>query len=302
MVTSINTDTFSTIQLSMEESPSPSPDTLASRVDSVKRRNSITEEDLPITKKPLIATSAPATIEISHHDLINIAQALEYRSDSLGICNGITFMGILAVLAGKMHSFNTRLEKLDLLFHKHNKDTDAVAEAIKNDYDCLAFFDGVELCHQAEYYPHLFEKENMPTFENDPKSLKSLLSMVTSQALESKGEVDKVSEFSGIYSFHELASYLTSLRKLFETLKIKDPIVIKLNNGSHTLSIAYDISKKTWILIDSSQLLIENIKDDLAITNLIYTGYETETFVLSSEIFALKKDSEPLKASLDIYF
>lgn len=198
-------------------------------------------------------------------------------------------MGRLAVLTKDIDSFNGRIMKLNQLMLDHKSDVSSVVKAIKNDYNCLAFFDAVELCQQPELYPYLFEKDKQPIFQDDPKSMKDLLSMVTSQALESEGGAAEIASIPGIYSFSELISYLRILRTTFENGD-SPTVAIKFVNINHTISIAYDPKKRNWLLIDSEELLIKEGNADFDIASILLTGFETKTFIIYSTIYALNKD------------
>lgn len=261
-----------------------------------------------------------SSITIGHKDLIDIAQALGYKSSPDGICSGLTAMGRRAFFMGAtgVLSYNTRIQKLDDLFLKKSKDATAVATEIQsivtkiqnketvdpelkqNCFDYFAFFDGVELYQQSGLYPHLFRQYAR---SSESKSIKAVSLITSPSDLKSKKITAPVFTFSGVYSFPELISYIVQLRNLFEkTLRNNGMVTVSFSDLSHVTSIGYNTKDRIWIRIDSWKLPLVKISTDLEVANILRTEFRTKTFVLKTEISTLKQDASFLKKQLQIYF
>lgn len=100
---------------------------------------------------------AESTIPVDQHWFIEKMQALGYTANEEGMCYGLAVMGLQAMRLGKvgLDSFNRRLEQIHAIplqaFKQKLMDGDPALRT-----DILAFFDGVELSHQAELHPEFF--------------------------------------------------------------------------------------------------------------------------------------------------
>lgn len=229
----------------------------------------------------------------THNDLVKITQSIGYMGAEYGMCNGITSMGMQAVLIRDVDSYNNRLQKITRIFKEstgssYEEKILDTAMQIKVDPEMLAFFEGVELFQQSHRYTDLFKDEVKPAFQDDPKSMESLLSMIASKDAEAKGGIAYIGGFSGVYNTSQFMFYLSSFRRLCDQLSCQHPIALKLGSASHTIYIAYDPFKESWFFIDSNQLPIQEIKENNEIVELLKIGFDTDVFVLSTDVYILR--------------
>ena len=230
--------------------------------------------------------------EISQTSLIPVLMKLGYKTNPVGLCFGLTFMGIQAILSGDIRSFDLRLKKIAKLIS-----TGILSKEDK--VDLSAFFDGVELYSQACRYPHLFEKGVRPSIQNDPNLLKALFSLVSSDVLKEKGGLLKMAQFSGLYTKNELKRYFESLNKT--CTEVGAPFALQLSSANHSIAVGYDLVEKKWICIDTRNISSTKYTDlDLLAKTVLmsFLGEDIDQSViedcsvaLSSTLYVSKKDA-----------
>lgn len=245
------------------------------------------EEDL---KSP---SSPPPT---RHDIIIAVSKALGYKSNDGGVCNGIATMGMLAAMVGEGGVFNARIEDINLLFHKHSQDPKAVATEINDDVvllnTMLPFFELVELCQQPYLYPDLFEEGLKPIFQEDARSVESLLSLLSSNTIRDRGGLAEIARFSGVYYRDELIAYLRQLKEAIDSSSVKNPVGIKLGNTDHAISIVYDPKQKNWLFPESTELSIGRVEDDCIDDVISYQLMRGEPIIVSSQIYTFHGDTQ----------
>jgi hypothetical protein len=204
---------------------------------------------------------------LSHTDLIN---CLEYlypdRPKHEGICHGFAFLGLQAIFTRTIDRFDARLKKLALLLNDpaNTLNVPKMIEKIRqqNDFDLLAFFEGLELCSRGEKYRYLFNEETYPHFQLNDKFIHTVLPMVASKELEevaivrgkeSVKSMIEIAQTSGAYSKKQLYAYFESLQnKIHSTCLPNEPFALLMGSFGHTCLVGYDPSEKTWICIDAN--------------------------------------------------
>jgi hypothetical protein len=207
---------------------------------------------------------------------IILMESLGFRSDRNGICFGTSCSAIEFMMTGEIQIFNQffylfyyiyknsseRARKsLDNEYNNEFKtiDTqekriefyvDLVKKEVKDFFETLpkkiqieinAFFNSIELYHQAFLYPHLF-----PKYKLTPRNQSILLAA----PLVLYSKLEKLGGIQGIRSFHGYNYCLNELHKFFERLQlILDKKLTELNSskpaiGSVTLQIINPNIKK----------------------------------------------------------
>ncbi|MGD0465125.1 MAG: hypothetical protein ABSA84_00265 [Gammaproteobacteria bacterium] len=87
--------------------------------------------------------------------LINCMENCGYKNVSTGICLGLAYMSIHAMLIGELGVFINRLKLINHLYHNEN-----YALTIEQITDVLAFFDGIQLYQNPKIHSDLFKKIN----------------------------------------------------------------------------------------------------------------------------------------------
>lgn len=232
-------------------------------------------------------------VTISQSELIPTLVALGYKTNPAGLCFGVVYMGIQAILSGDIRSFDQRLEKIALLIS-----TQELLEIDK--VDLLAFFDGIELYSQACRYPHLFEDEVRPYIQNDPNLIKALFPLVVSNRLKKKGGIFQVAHFSGLYTKNELEKYFQSLKET--CIEENTPsFALQFSNAGHSIVVGYDPIEKNWIFINASKLSSIKYKDLNLLAEMVLTAFldkelevcswESSLVALSSTLFVSTGES-----------
>lgn len=278
---------------------------------------------------------------LSHDDLISLIGELGYPVEKGGMCFGLAAMGMQAILAEDLETFNQRIEYLEYikkyldsvrpltfaqciasteknrteiiqeckdifksrlgilddnafdLFLKENKnheDVKAYYAELKNInaipefsalIDARAFLEGIVLYSSPQEFPEIFEEKLRPRQQDIDLTFFRALPFKLIQKTEQKddksgktyfiekGQVEKTGSFSGAYTLDNLTHYF---RAMSEQKACQPPVTLLLGSSDHYITVCYDASKKSWILIDANKLPAQEIK----------TAKEMATEVLSS--------------------
>lgn len=221
-------------------------------------------------------------------DLISKMKHLGYIADADGVCNGIAYMAMQAVLAHEIDVFNARIARIEKIR------ADRIAGMPSSELlDIRAFFDGVELYYQPFEYPHLFERGKVPFAQETDK----VLSMLTPASLASRGGIAIVDAFSGAYDRSELNTYFKSLRASVNDSQA--PVALVLHSSNHTISIGFDPKNRKWIYTDANHLPSKLIESDEEITNIVMTSFLfRDTAVITTEMFVARQNENDMRGRI----
>lgn len=224
-----------------------------------------------------------------------------YKANDQGICFGLAHMGMQAILSRDIARFDKRLEEIRKIpsetFNstieevmqqkKENERENKGGKQITNEIisEVPAFFDGIEIYHQAYLYPYLFEQRKKPLTQN--AMLAS--SLVLSKELEKKGGISKVDSFVGTYTLTRLEDYFSGLEKTADDMipRLDEPITLVLNSVKHTITVAYDAIEKQWLFIDAHNLPTQYVKNASEIANLVLPALSKNgVSTFSTSVFA----------------
>jgi hypothetical protein len=224
--------------------------------------------------------------------LINLMQALGYEANEQGVCFGIASMGLQAMLASDVASFDARIQalrnawsELSPLFNT-TAATEKAKEALLNQL-VKRLFNFNNKQHMDKYHSpsgregwvesdHHKAKQQIKAdilaffdgiqLYQSPslylhlaaKASQDVLSnspLVMSKALEEKGKLFRIPLSVGTYTQANLESYLDSL----ESQIVKDatrPFAFMICSPDHAIMLGYDPENKDnpWCLIDANQL------------------------------------------------
>lgn len=269
---------------------------------------------------------------ISHRELLQYMKQLGYEINEKGMCYGFAHMGMQAILADDLETYNRRLEIIEKLRISSEEEVEEkiknkilpkeisneikkIEEKIKNNIPPLtkmelvelqkerdillsipAFFDGVALYYQIYKYPFLFKEKTRPKIQNAELTFSHALPQKLIIKDGSKYNIEKLASFSGIYNQNELTAYF---KTLFNALKeCNQPISFVLSSTIHVVTIGYDPKKQTWQWIDSSTA---QEKKDYEIADLVMSTFsENNIAAFSTKIYVRNSESKQVKKYLNI--
>lgn len=195
--------------------------------------------------------------------LISRMQSLGYQSNKGGVCFGFAYMGMQAILAEGLDTFDDRLKKIQKIplenfpqtIERHIK-AEPGEQKDEQIADIPAFFEGIELYLQPKLYPDLFAKNAAVIIQNALLSAPLVLpkKLADDASKGGKGGISRIDDFSGIYTLEALNKYFDSLSKVLGQFKQRVPLVLK--SLDHAITVTYD---KEWLLIDANQLPVQRI-------------------------------------------
>lgn len=202
---------------------------------------------------------------MNHRELINIAQALGYKSiSSGGMCQGFAMMWAQAVCANDLESFKERLSLIDNYKHnttalfseietirnklKHNKDYKLTQNEQKL-LDIPAFFDGVALYLTPSAHSEALTGEVKTIRQENIELISEYTAPIKQIGLK------KAFTVRDQYNKQELAEFLSSVRKKLEG---RSDIAITFHTSRHTVSARY-LGNDTFEYIDTNS----NVKGNM---------------------------------------
>ncbi len=244
---------------------------------------------------------------ITHEDLILCLQALYPNRPHEGICHGFALMGLQAILTKNLDQFDLRLKKLAI--HLNNPTSNTSFEKMiqeiqqEQDFDLLAFFEGLELCSRGDNYFEIFNEETHPHSQLNVKFIDTILSLVSSQQLEtvainktedltSRKKIIEVAETSGAYTFRELFQFFSSLEDtIVQSYPCSDPIALLIKNFCHSCVVGYDPQLKIWTFIDANRVFPLRTRSVGQLANYVKHGLNSHHYrhtFMHTSIFTTK--------------
>lgn len=224
--------------------------------------------------------------------LITRMQSLGYNPDPEGICFGLAYMAMQALLLGEVDVFNKRLhdianvpenvfsELVKSAYSKQNLNQDNLDSKLS---DVLSFFDSIELYCNPEEHSELFEKDKAPRSQNPLV----VMPVVMPEKLEKQGGIITTTRISGIYTADALEIYFQTLREAIENEYVIDPIVFILNSGDHTITVSFDPKNQCWWTIDPERMPVEKLLDERAVAEVVMEAFtESDICTFSANIYA----------------
>ena len=265
---------------------------------------------------------------ISHGKLLQYMKQLGYEINETGMCYGFAHMGMQAILADDLETYNRRLEvmeeippekissEIEKIRKKVQEKKPRAQEELNNfltqkEQDILsipAFFDGVVLYFKPRKYPFIFEEKERPQIQNAELTFSRALpkALTIDEKIEEKNgskytieksNVGKVESLSGIYNKSELEIYFNTLRETLAEQKYHQPISFVLLSKNHAVTVGYHPKKQTWQWIDSSAA--QEIKDH-EIANLVMSTFSKNNITaFAMTIYVKNSDSEQAKKYLN---
>ncbi|MCF6777196.1 hypothetical protein L3V83_11545 [Thiotrichales bacterium 19X7-9] len=197
-------------------------------------------------------------------NIIDAMQALEYPSDKVGVCYGIAYMGIQAVLRKDFETFMNRIKKIHDIKDKNtfiNSVNDAESKRAKKlsltDGEKLLcsikpFFDGISIYHG----PSALDERSKDVMHNLLPLINCQDYTIANEILNSSiGDLGSAPIFSKskelkIFTQKSLEKYLEDKRSNEDD---KIPFVCSLNCGNHTISVGYLNNK--WVYINHDNIV-----------------------------------------------
>lgn len=252
---------------------------------------------------------------MKHSQLIELLQALDYPIHEDGVCFGVAAMGMQAILACDVDTFQKRLAAIDKIKldaasfaayikrieDKRKKKIRLTAQELELS-DLHAFLEGIVLYFKPYQFPYLFPKDAVPKVQDIALTLSRGLprQLVTVNDFQlSKGavvpelqeiQVTKLDskEFVGLYTLESLTSYFKLLRP--NPPGFKPPVAFVLRSSGHALTVAYDCEKKCWQLIDVDQLPMQEFSDEVDLAKAVLGSFSNNDIaIFHAEVFCRKE-------------
>ncbi len=226
-----------------------------------------------------------------HGMIIEYMRHFNYESNLTGVCFGIANMGLQAILAKDVKSFDKRFYDISEDFLKGYKLTDEEREQMR----ITGFLDGIELFYQANKYNHLFEEGKAPTKQETMRTA----ALVMSVKIEEDGGLAYNADFSGVYDKNELIQYLATLKKSIINADppYQDPVAILLGSSNHSITIGFDPSTNDWIFINSKTS--KKCLDEEELAGQIMQGFSLlpdQKIILDSQIYSTQKNKTQMES------
>lgn len=233
--------------------------------------------------------SRQTTLSYLYHDKsINLMQTLGYHPNEFGICLGIAGVGMQAILARDIASYNEHASLVQIEHEILRQEIERKEKSRAGVLTANAFFDTVEIYQHCNNYPELFENDINPR----QIDILSGAKLILPQVLCDQGGLALVDRFCGAYSKSELSALLPSLRKSLEQENISFPMSFIISNSYHALTVGYDPLLHDWIFIEVNNgpaklISSTNLGDEI---NLWLS--DNDTTVISTDIIVTQDNAE----------
>ncbi len=231
---------------------------------------------------------------------IRRAQQRGYPFDPKGACFGIAHMGMQAILAEEVDTFDQRLRDIyDTPLAHSSSAIQRLQQIVKKKKGRItsiekekqinigAFYEGTQLYCAPWLYPYLFEEPVKRG--NQDAALSSPLTL--SVKLKELGGISKINHFTGIYTVDELSAYFSGFAEAItnSAVPITQPISIVLHSNNHAVTVGYHPARKEWLFIDANQLPTQYMTDNNALAKkvlhaFVYSNHQVAA--ISTEIYA----------------
>lgn len=201
--------------------------------------------DQPFKERPINKIFVAAITDLMRH------MGYEESDPDLGhgSCAGIAAMGLMSVLNHKVPEFNTRLEKIKLIYAhmQYHKIYGEVGDA-----EIRAFFDGVVFAQQGLNGRLLCQQQQEINSSSELSNL--VFSYISSIEVEKKGGIEQVFCTSCVANFQELTAYMQTLIEMLNVNKVSAGFII--STASHAIGLGYDVNENNFFIIDFNHLPI----------------------------------------------
>lgn len=215
-------------------------------------------------------------LPLLHTELIKDMMGFGYSANELGMCQGITFMGLQAILVRELEKFD---ERLNLIKRNINR-----TEKLKKEdlIDLLAFYDGVQIHQMHKVCPLLVDKKWRKNIQGKNVLDDGAADLMQSIAMDNRGGLYSPDNFSGAFTNKELSMLLENLKKSLNN-KISEPIGLLLSSTCHIMVLGFDPLTQEWIFIDSNCLPVKRFEsEDIVSEKINYALQAYEEFNLIS--------------------
>ncbi len=87
-------------------------------------------------------------------------------------------------------------------------------------------------------------------------------------------DIVEISHFTGMYSIDDLTDYFRTIRETFAlNHAVTYPVVIKIKNYNHVMTVGYIPETQAWILVDANRLPLKMTYHDDKLAQLVISGF-----------------------------
>ncbi|MBS0634444.1 MAG: ankyrin repeat domain-containing protein [Verrucomicrobia bacterium] len=220
--------------------------------------------------------------------IVTPMQELGYRVDE--ICNGYAAMGMQAILADDMQTFDRRAIKLRALNSSlFTKNVKLLSDEERQERtQILAFCDGVALYQKGYSDENRGFLVNRVGVQDNSVVAKELAPL---DLVKKEGEICKVDAFSDVFTRDELVVYFSHIRNVVEEAMF--PIAITLSCKNHRTNVGYSPLYKRWYLVDVNFPPTHHKQDIRELVEDIFTKYRNDSvMVVTCEVFTTEKNAK----------
>lgn len=157
----------------------------------------------------------------------------------------------------------------------------------------VAIFCGeIKIFQQKELYDFL------DLSSNDIVAANEIFKLLMPLALEAKGGIANIDNFSNAYTEDDLNTYLDTLRSVIRDAKSKHPIALMLASADHAITVCYHPRRDKWLLINANQRpIVKSIpQKELAAKIPLAFFSKNKVAVFSTSIYVAEENRVKAKA------
>ena len=225
--------------------------------------------------------------------LVEYMRSLGYKTNDDGVCFGVAYMAMQALLINQIKQFE---ERFDAIY------ADAQVNRQPRHYSTFAFFDSVAVRGKPSAYHYVVDN---PYHLSDEAGLEYTLPLFL-PSLKKDDEAEDVPElkvvtplsFSGAYSSDELGKYFASLQEAIDKSggRPQHPLTLVLSSQAHTICVSYVGGQ--WLVVNASKLpnICQLYKSAADVTDAVYKAFKSsEHTIISTKCYATDTEETEIK-------
>lgn len=189
--------------------------------------------------------------------LINKMLATGHSRDDGGVCHGVAYKGMFAILGETLDEFDNLLAFVYEELPTQPISLNGLRQILRREQ---SLFDGIKLFQNPQEHSEVFPPQDHGL--NQCATPDQLIPLLTPIALEEQGGVTKLIDATGASSVTELQHYFDELKQIIDKQQIQDPIAFVMSSSKHSITVGYQPKSGTWVVINANTLPSEIVESE----------------------------------------
>lgn len=195
--------------------------------------------------------------EDGQEPLINKMLATGHSRDDGGVCHGVAYKGMFAMLGETLDEFDNLLAFIYEELPETPISLSGLQQILRREQ---SLFDGIKLFQNPQEHPEIFPAQSHGI--NQCVTPERLIPLLTPIALEEQGGITALFDSTGASSINELQDYFQQLKQIIDSQHIQDPIAFIMSSSKHSIAVGYQPKIGKWVVINANTLPSEIVEPE----------------------------------------